>query len=123
MPGEWRLRETPYTVTTTRGRERGEVRLKVTLYCSNSYNLEETESPSFEKQRLTSSTVRLNVGGKVFHASWQLLLQVSESRLGQSGVSFLIQNISLSFIHNLKNIQTKSNLFMFNFRKNRSMQN
>ena len=43
---------------------------------------EESVSLSFEKHRMTSSTVRLNVGGKVFHASWQLLLQVPESRLG-----------------------------------------
>ena len=46
------------------------------------YVVEESVSPSFEKHRMTSSTVRLNVGGKVFHASWQLLLQVPESRLG-----------------------------------------
>ena len=41
------------------------------------------EVPSFERHRAASTTVRLNVGGKVFHASWQLLLQVPESRLGE----------------------------------------
>ena len=38
---------------------------------------------SFGKNRDSNSTVRLNVGGKVFYVSWQLLLQIPESRLGK----------------------------------------
>ena len=41
------------------------------------------EPASFSRHRATSTAVRLNVGGKVFHASWQLLLQVPDSRLGR----------------------------------------
>ena len=46
------------------------------------------EVPSFERHRAASTTVRLNVGGKVFHASWQLLLQVPESRLGEQTLQY-----------------------------------
>ena len=49
---------------------------------NNGDRLEEGEL-TFQKHRVTSSTVRLNVGGKVFHASWHLLLQVPDSRLGR----------------------------------------
>ena len=41
------------------------------------------EPASFSRNRVTSPAVRLNVGGKVFQASWQLLLQVPDSRLGR----------------------------------------
>lgn len=50
---------------------------------NNSDRLEDSEQFTFQKHRMNGSTVRLNVGGKVFHASWHLLLQVPDSRLGR----------------------------------------
>jgi len=50
---------------------------------NNSDRLEDGEQFTFQKHRINGSTVRLNVGGKVFHASWHLLLQVPDSRLGR----------------------------------------
>jgi len=38
---------------------------------------------TFQSHRVGSNSVRLNVGGKVFNASWHLLLQVPDSRLGR----------------------------------------
>ena len=38
---------------------------------------------SFVQQRATSSSVRLNIGGKCVHVSWNLMLQLPESRLGK----------------------------------------
>jgi len=50
---------------------------------NNGDRLDDSEQFTFQKHRLNGSTVRLNVGGKVFHASWHLLLQVPDSRLGR----------------------------------------
>ena len=47
------------------------------------YAEDEKGELSFGKNRDSNSTVRLNVGGKVFYVSWQLLLQIPESRLGK----------------------------------------
>ena len=56
------------------------------------------EVPSFERHRAASTTVRLNVGGKVFHASWQLLLQVPESRLGEQTLQYPSSGVYINLI-------------------------
>ena len=43
---------------------------------SNIPNNEETEEAAFQRWRSSCTTVKLNVGGKVFHVSWSLMLQV-----------------------------------------------
>jgi len=40
-----------------------------------------TEEAAFQHWRSSCTTVKLNVGGKVFHVSWSLMLQVPNSRL------------------------------------------
>jgi hypothetical protein len=58
------------------------------------------EGASFQRVRASSQPVRLNVGGKIFHVSWGLLLQVGRAgRIQVARASFnglFIENLLLN---------------------------
>ena len=72
---------------------------------------------SFVQQRATSSTVRLNVGGKCVHVSWNLMLQLPTSRLGKIAQCRSAQEL-LSFCDNY---DPDNNEIFFNYRHNNIM--
>ena len=76
-----------------------------------------TPAVSFIQQRATCSKVRLNVGGKVVHVSWNLMLQFPDSRLGK-----IAQCRSSPELLNLcDSYDPDNNEIFFNYRHNNIM--
>ena len=77
----------------------------------------EFSATSFIQRRATSSSVRLNVGGKCVHVSWNLMLQLPDSRLGKIAQCRSTQDL-LNFCDSY---DPDNNEIFFNYRHNNIM--
>ena len=97
-----------------RGEEEG---LTISPSPTRPANFSPGSATSFVQQRATSSSVRLNVGGKGVHVSWNLMLQLPESRLGKIAQCRSKEEL-LSFCDSY---DADNNEIFFNYRHNNIM--